>query len=709
VISVYKAIRYFSILTLGLVHSAADAKLSLYEMDLRALLNVKVKSVSKIEEPLTDSIIPVTLITQTMIRGSGARTLRDLLTTFVPGMTFVQDQNEVNVAMRGVFSSAQQKILILLEGHRLNSRLISAANPDHAIGLDKIKQIEVTRGPGSSVYGNVALTAVVNIVLIKANELDGIEVAVAAGNYGQKKLSINWGQTIAQDSEIFGWFYGYENVGEKVSISPENDYAIAPASEPVNSIIGGFFDKPALDIGVKFDYKNWSLMLNQRRAHYVEPFTSTGLTGEAFNYNDYQQLNGIGPGFQYTFSHLSLTHKTQVNPELMLENRLYFDKSDMESTFVINPSIQLFGQGQMYDKAIGLTSQLAWSKKWGSAVVGMQYDQVDVYDSGFPFGSGGVLTGDLYDDENPLVRPGKENVQSYYVIVKNYLSEQWLSNFGFRHDIKDRLTLEDQENTSPRLGLVYFADNDFQIKMSYSESFVDSPYWNRYGALPSFRGSENLAPEKLKSIQLTPSWQLLDGRLSYELNLFFNDLTDAVFRNNAAAADQPINTNAGKIESRGHEHQLIYRDKSWQLRLVAFFNKVTDFEDFAADEEYFYNIPNQTLNLIYDHQWSDTFHSSLALNYTGKQLSPINISLNGVPVVDTYPDSGVEFQQPNNWQSARTIANLNLTWQDLVAENTTIELNFYNLFDKNYLQGGTTLHPYQQEGRWIQAQVRFQF
>ena len=150
-------------------------------MSLSSLLEVKVKSVSKIEEPLNESIVPVTLITQSMIRDSGSRTLKDLLTTFVPGMVFVQDQNEVNVAMRGIYASSQQKILILLEGHRLNSRLISSANPDHAIGLDKIRQIEVIRGPASSVYGNVALTAVINIVLLKGKELEGAEVAVGLG------------------------------------------------------------------------------------------------------------------------------------------------------------------------------------------------------------------------------------------------------------------------------------------------------------------------------------------------------------------------------------------------------------------------------------------------------------------------------------------------------------------------------------------------
>ena len=71
---------------LGIGSLTAKAEESLIEMDLRSLLEVKIKSVSRIEEPLSESIVPVTLITKSMIRESGARTLKDLLTSFVPSM-----------------------------------------------------------------------------------------------------------------------------------------------------------------------------------------------------------------------------------------------------------------------------------------------------------------------------------------------------------------------------------------------------------------------------------------------------------------------------------------------------------------------------------------------------------------------------------------------------------------------------------------------
>ncbi|MCD4691376.1 MAG: Plug domain-containing protein, partial [Calditrichales bacterium] len=122
----------------------------LMEMSLEDILNLTVVSASKQAEPLQEVPVPVTVITSEMIQNIGAKNLKDVLITYVPGITFSQDHNEINVAMRGVYASSQQKILIMLDGHRLNCRAYSEANPDYSISLDKIKQIEVLRGPGSS-------------------------------------------------------------------------------------------------------------------------------------------------------------------------------------------------------------------------------------------------------------------------------------------------------------------------------------------------------------------------------------------------------------------------------------------------------------------------------------------------------------------------------------------------------------------------------
>lgn len=115
-----------------------------------------ITTASRQAETLEEAPVPVTLITDEMIRHSGAQTLQEVLCLFVPGMTMAEGM-ETNIAMHGVYSLTQDKILFMVDGHRLNSSSTNAEAPDFRSNLDKIKQIEVLRGPASSLYGNVEI------------------------------------------------------------------------------------------------------------------------------------------------------------------------------------------------------------------------------------------------------------------------------------------------------------------------------------------------------------------------------------------------------------------------------------------------------------------------------------------------------------------------------------------------------------------------
>ena len=86
---------------------------------------------SQQSETLEEAPVPVTLITEEMIKAIGARTLKDVLLAYVPGITSVESPNEVNVAMHGVYSAGQEKILIMINGQRMNARATNKAAPDY--------------------------------------------------------------------------------------------------------------------------------------------------------------------------------------------------------------------------------------------------------------------------------------------------------------------------------------------------------------------------------------------------------------------------------------------------------------------------------------------------------------------------------------------------------------------------------------------------
>ena len=161
---------------------------------LRAGKSATITTASQQAESIEEAPVPVTLITEDMLQRVGARTLKDALVAYVPGMTDIASNEEMNVAMRGIYSSGQEKILIMLNGHRLNSYSTNTASPDYSISLDKVKQIEVLRGPASSLYGGVALTGVVNIITKEGSDVDGFQVKGSAGNYGQVRGDLLFGK-----------------------------------------------------------------------------------------------------------------------------------------------------------------------------------------------------------------------------------------------------------------------------------------------------------------------------------------------------------------------------------------------------------------------------------------------------------------------------------------------------------------------------------
>lgn len=139
----------------------------LSEMTLSDLLNLNVQSASKKVEPLSEAPVPITVITKEMIQAAGVRNVHEAVIMFVPGYTDVEDRNELNFAPRGIYASSQQKVLIMVNGHRINSRSYLTAMPDYGIALHNVERIEVLRGPGSSLYGNVALAGVINLITQK--------------------------------------------------------------------------------------------------------------------------------------------------------------------------------------------------------------------------------------------------------------------------------------------------------------------------------------------------------------------------------------------------------------------------------------------------------------------------------------------------------------------------------------------------------------
>lgn len=352
---------------------------------------------------------------------------------------------------------------------------------------------------------------------------------------------------------------------------------------------------------------------------------------------------------------------------------------------------------------LGLTTQLGYEYEnqfgKGNALLGFQIDYMYLIDAFMVTGKSGKFTSYF----NNLMIPGREIIYSSFGQIKQKFYNSFIVNLGFRYDYKIRRKGNPIDNLSPRIALIYNPNESFQMKLSYSQSFVDAPYWYRYNSLKFYAGSENLKPEYLKSYQFTNTLGLLNNKLKNNITLFYNRLTDFVYRNNNAVGtlNDPFYVNAGELKNWGIEEEIAYIEENLRVRANATYQKVIDFKFYDVFNDNVKNVPSITANLILDvSPMPSTFKNlwyNISVRYVGEQESPYNI---------IFPN-GRSFVNLNYKVKSATIVNTTLRWDNVLNNNLTFKISVDNVFDKKYEQGGSVIHPYPQRGRWYLIELGY--
>src|SRR5207237_9809968 len=85
---------------------------------------------------------------------------------------------------------SNSRILLLINGHRVNDNVFGQAEIGMELGLDPamFERVEIIRGPASSIYGDSAFFAVGNVITRAGAALNGASAAVAAGTLGTRRV-----------------------------------------------------------------------------------------------------------------------------------------------------------------------------------------------------------------------------------------------------------------------------------------------------------------------------------------------------------------------------------------------------------------------------------------------------------------------------------------------------------------------------------------
>lgn len=153
-------------------------------------LDPVIVTASRVDEKLSETLAPVTVITRADIERLQPRDFQDLLVG-LPGISIANNGGSgkaTSVFLRG--TNADHTI-VLIDGIKIGSATLGTASFEQ-IPVDLIERIEIVRGPRSSLYGSEAIGGVIQIFTkrAKAGEAVTPTFAIGGGNLGSAKQEL---------------------------------------------------------------------------------------------------------------------------------------------------------------------------------------------------------------------------------------------------------------------------------------------------------------------------------------------------------------------------------------------------------------------------------------------------------------------------------------------------------------------------------------
>ncbi len=172
----------------------------LRDLSLEELADVRVSSVSKSDERLSDAAAAVYVITHDDIIRSGARTVPEML-RLAPNLEVAQlTPTNYAISARGFNvadnASLSNKLLVLIDGRSVYTPMFGGVYWDMQQLLpDSVERIEVISGPGATLWGANAMNGVINIITRESGQTQGGSAGLGGGNLG-------WGADLSYGGSI---------------------------------------------------------------------------------------------------------------------------------------------------------------------------------------------------------------------------------------------------------------------------------------------------------------------------------------------------------------------------------------------------------------------------------------------------------------------------------------------------------------------------
>lgn len=166
----------------------------LKQLTIEELVDTDVTSPSRRAERLGDVAAAVTVITSEDLRRMGVMTLTQALR--LAGQLHVSQVAgpQYAISARGFAISTANKLLVMIDGRTVYSPVFAGVFWEmQDVVIADVDRIEVTRGPGGSLWGANAVNGVINVITKSAHDTKGTFVNASTGSSTQGPFALRYG------------------------------------------------------------------------------------------------------------------------------------------------------------------------------------------------------------------------------------------------------------------------------------------------------------------------------------------------------------------------------------------------------------------------------------------------------------------------------------------------------------------------------------
>lgn len=418
------------------------------------------------------------------------------------------------MSLRGVGGSPTAGLLVLIDGHPQYMGLMGHPIAD-AYQSMMTERVEVLRGPASVLYGSNAMGGVINIVTRKQEE-EGINTNMLVGYGSYNTLQTEFSNRVKKGrfSSIVTGSYNQTD-GHRPDMEFEQYGGYAKLGYEISS-----FWKLAGDVNVThFNASNPGtiqvpLIDNDSRI-------TRGMTSFALE-NHYNNTSGA-LSFFYNWGRHKINDGYQSGKE---PQTAHFNSKDKMLGVSWYQSATFFAGNRI---TAGVDYQHFGGKSWNKV----------------------VATGER--------KPGVDKQLDEFA---GYVDFRQDINNWFSLDAGIRVDHHSHVGTKwiPQGGLAFHLPKSAELKAMVSKGYRNPTIREMYMFAPA---NPELQPEKLMSYELSYSQRLLDGALSYGVNLYYINGDNIIMSNGLVP---PLNINSGEIENWGVEANINYHINShWNI------------------------------------------------------------------------------------------------------------------------------------------------